>query len=30
MESHRFNLGEEIRYNLNFVKSHTLQPQWYR
>jgi len=24
------NLGDEIRYDVHFVKSHTLQPRWYK
>ena len=30
MKSQKPNLVDEVRYDLNFVKSHTLQPQWYK
>ena len=23
-------IGEEIKYDLNFLRSHTLQPKWYK
>ena len=30
MKSTKTNLGDEIRYDFNFIKSHTLQPKWYK
>jgi len=30
LKSQKTNLGDEIRYDVNFVKSHTLQPRWYK
>ena len=30
MKAPRTNAGDEIRYDVHFVKSHTLQPRWYK
>jgi hypothetical protein len=30
MKSPKTNLGDEIRYDVNYVKTHTLQPRWYK
>jgi len=30
LKSPKTNLGNEVRYDVHFVKSHTLQPKWYK
>ena len=30
MKSPKVNVLDEIRYDINFLKSHTLQPKWYK
>ncbi len=30
MKSPKNKIGDEIRYDVHFVKSHTLQPRWYK